>query len=80
VDGDVTDLLEGHWVRVTEWIDENGDPTIAITHSPLLTPWQIIGMLTAATDYHRELTKNIFFANGWETDEYADDDDMEDEA
>lgn len=55
-------MLEGNWVRVAELWDDNGDPTLVVTHSPGMTPWSITALLGAAGDYHRELTKNIFFS------------------
>jgi hypothetical protein len=63
---DVPEVFESAWVRVTEAIDENGSPTLEITHDEFCTPWQIMGMLQAAADYHRELTKNVFFCGSWE--------------
>lgn len=78
-DGVEAEHLESDWVRVSELIDSDGDPTLQVTHSETLTPWKLVGMLQAAADYHRELVKNIFFSSPFEDDEDYDLDDTEDE-
>lgn len=55
------DHYETGWVKVSEWLDGDGDAYYAMSHSEVMTPAKIIGLLTAALDFHRAMATNMLF-------------------
>lgn len=59
-------LFEGDWVRIVEYIDDNGDASLHVSNSDMLTPWKMLGMLQASTEFQATMTTNIFYGHSFE--------------
>lgn len=63
LENDEADEVETEWVRISERMGSDGDMTIHIENSPDLSYWKLLGMLQSASDFHRTMMTNVFFAN-----------------
>ena len=78
-DAEEANLFEGDWVRIVEYIDANGDASLHVSNSELLTPWKMLGMLQASTEFQSTMTTNIFYGHSFEDMACADDEGEDDE-